>query len=104
MRSDPDDVIIIVGPPAPGDRGGFPAAFTDFTKLVRALQSQTVILPGPDGCVVGRELGFGTGHYPTGISITQENLMVVPPTLPSPLPAFPQRVSKVPPSVLLSGR
>ena len=50
------------GPPAPGDRGGFPEAFTDFTKLVRSLQSQTVILPGPDGCLVGRELGFGT--YP----------------------------------------
>ena len=42
--------------------GGFPAAFTNFTEHVRSLQSQTTILPGPDGCLVGAE--GGGGAYP----------------------------------------
>jgi hypothetical protein len=33
--------------------GGFPAAFSNFTEHVRSLQNKTVILPGPDGCLVG---------------------------------------------------
>lgn len=50
-------------PPAPGQSsGGFPAAFTNFTEHVRSLQSQTVILPGPDGCEVGAE--GGVAPYP----------------------------------------
>jgi hypothetical protein len=50
-------------PPARGQSsGGFPAAFTNFTEHVRSLQSQTVILPGTDGCLIGRE--GGVSSYP----------------------------------------
>jgi hypothetical protein len=47
---------------APWNAGGFPALFTNLSAHAKALAPQTLLLPGPDGCLVGGETG--SGSYP----------------------------------------
>jgi alpha-L-fucosidase len=42
--------------------GGWPGFFANMTAHVHSLQQQTIMLPGPDGCLVGGE--SGSGSYP----------------------------------------
>jgi len=42
--------------------GGFPALFANLTEHVRMLSPSTLLIPGPDGCLVGGE--GGGGAYP----------------------------------------
>jgi alpha-L-fucosidase len=42
--------------------GGFPAEFAELAAHAKSLQPETVLLPGPDGCLVGGE--GGGGWYP----------------------------------------
>ena len=48
---------------APWNPGGFPALFRNLSAHAKALAPATLLLPGPDGCLVGGETG--SGAYPT---------------------------------------
>jgi hypothetical protein len=47
----------------PWNPGGFPALFNNLSAHAKALAPDTLLLPGPDGCLVGGETG--SGAYPT---------------------------------------
>lgn len=47
---------------APWNSGGFPGLFGNLSAHAKALSPQTMLLPGPDGCLVGGETG--SGSYP----------------------------------------
>jgi hypothetical protein len=47
----------------PWNPGGFPAMFGNLSAHAKALAPDTILLPGPDGCLVGGETG--SGAYPT---------------------------------------
>lgn len=54
----------LAGHPVPGHNpGGWPSLFANLTEHVDTLQAQTIMIPGPDGCLVGGE--GGGGAYPT---------------------------------------
>ena len=42
--------------------GGFPGLFSNLSVLAKSLSPSTLLLPGPDGCLVGGETG--SGSYP----------------------------------------
>jgi hypothetical protein len=83
------------GKPDPGHNpGGFPALFSNLTEHVHSLQAETIMIPGPDGCLVGGEKGTGAyptwnfnegpTHYgcpglPTGPTVTQKHPLVYAP-------------------------
>jgi alpha-L-fucosidase len=47
---------------SPWNPGGFPQLFQNLSAHAKALAPDTVLLPGPDGCLVGGETG--SGSYP----------------------------------------
>lgn len=54
----------------PWNPGGFPALFQNLSAHAKAVAPSTLLLPGPDGCLVGGETG--SGSYPVFNCTLQE--------------------------------
>ena len=70
----------------PWNRGDFPGLFQNLSAHAKALAPQTLLLPGPDGCLVGGETGSGSYpvyNYNLGPTAYACQAMPTPPT-PSP--------------------